>query len=444
MGMMRNGWLAATVVGLCLGYGCGGDGDGQPGTGGTGGSGGSGGNVGGSGATGAGGSAPGGGGVGGADCPETTLPGSIDGVEPESMANHAPLIDDNGNLYRMLETPSSDGNNPKMMKSSDGGQTWAEVDAGNRPSSSDLEGTYQLRVGSTIYFSHTRGPRVWFFAFNTSDAASNPDSWLPTEDVDENLTSGGVVQYSSLTQTADGQFWIFYSDLLIDDRQQIAYRRRIAADDYGPKSKIGADSGEWTGPRAVLGDGDVTRVFYKDHENHELLWRTLSADGTLSGATRIDAGGTSMVPVPHTNPVVRMEGGQEVIVVGYTGADDTLKAVTITDGNVGPEEQVSVDPVLQDAPVVANEGAVAHLSLHGSTVHAAWTDETTGDIRHSATSGGGSWSTEQSLWSSDGEEALYVYCSVIEDGCDRLACTYDIGPHEDDTGQVEYLEHVLR
>ncbi len=55
----------------------------------------------------------------------------------------------------------------------------------------------------------------------------------------------------------------------------------------------------------------------------------------------------------------------------------------------------------------------------------------------------GSWSGEQTVWSVAGQEALYVYCTVLQDGCDRLGCTYDIGPHADDSGNIEYTEVVL-
>ena len=48
------------------------------------------------------------------------------------------------------------------------------------------------------------------------------------------------------------------------------------------------------------------------------------------------------------------------------------------------------------------------------------------------------------MWTSEGETALYLYCSLLRDGnCPRIACTYDVGPHADDTGQIEYLEFVL-
>jgi len=164
-------------------------------------------------------------------------------VEPESHSHHPPTVDGNGNLYRMTETPADDGNNPQMLESSDGGASWSEVDSGNRPDARDLEGTYQLQVGTTAFFSVTRGPQAWWFGFNTSDAAEGPDTWIATEMFDDDLTNSGVDQASSLAQISDGQFWLAYSDIVIDGRQQIALRRRTGPGTYGSKVTIDTTSG---------------------------------------------------------------------------------------------------------------------------------------------------------------------------------------------------------
>lgn len=370
-------------------------------------------------------------------CPTTRFPGSVDGVEPESYSHHPP-VQVAGSLYRMVETPASDGNNPKMMKSDDGGATWAEMDEDGRPDARDLEGTYQLVVEDTIYFSHTAA-NVWFYAFDAST-----DTWLALEDVDDTLDDAGSTQYSSLARTGDGQFWIAYSSDLVGGRSQISYRRRMAADDFSAATVVEDTDGEWTGPRLLAGSDDVTHLFYKNQADDELLHRTLSDGGVLSAATRIDTAGTSGIPVPHTHAVTYDSGGSEVIVLAFSGDDDSLKAVTLVDGVAGAEEQVSTDTVLQDAEIVENEGVVAHVVVQGTTVHAMWTDEASGDILYSSRPDGGSWSAEQTVWSSDGQEALYLYCSLVRDGnCPRIGCTYDVGPHADDTGQIEYLEFVL-
>ena len=205
--------------------------------------------------------------------PEPVLPGSIEGVEPESHSHHPPMLDTNGNLYRLTESPADEGNNPKMMRSVDGGETWAEVDADNRPVADDLEGCWQLQVGSSIYISVAASDEVWFAVFNTSDAPDSPDQWVVDDEVVADLgNSGGVVQFSSMATTSDGQTWLFHSGTVIDGRQQIEYRRRTAAGDWGPGQDFEDSAGSWTGPRLLAGASDVTHVFYKDHVADELLW----------------------------------------------------------------------------------------------------------------------------------------------------------------------------
>ena len=376
---------------------------------------------------------------------EPDLPGFIEGVEPESHSHHPPMIDTNGNLYRLTESPANDGNNPKMMLSTNGGETWEEADAGNRPEADDLEGCWQLQVGTSIYISVAASDEVWFSVFNTSDAADSPDQWVVDDEVVADLgNSGGVVQFSSMATTSDGQTWLFHSGTVTDDRQQIEYRRRSAAGDWGPGQDFEDSAGSWTGPRLLPGASDVTHVFYKDHLADELFWRTLGPDGTLSGATRIDEDGTSDVRIPQTMGVVYDAGGQETVTIGYADADGLLRAVTIVDGAVDGVELVAPDPVLEDPSVAANDGTVAHFAVDETTVHVLWTDLDSGDVLHAERPDGGGWSDAEVAWSSGDNIAWWVYGNVYDrNGKRRLGFTYDIGEHRDDTGNIEYDEIIL-
>ena len=370
--------------------------------------------------------------------------GSVDGVEPESVAHHPPVQDGNGNLYRFVESIKADGNQPRMMKSSDGGATWREVDEAGRPSASDLEGTYQLESSGALYVSVSTGDSVWWNQFNTSDANEKPDQWVASELVDDGLNATNMKQFSSLARTSDGRFWIFYSDSLVDERQQVAFRRRDTDGTYGESFELDLQTGSWSGPRAVVGSDDTTHILYKDDLNHHLLWRTLTPDGELSDAVRVDSGGTSSVVVPHTHPLLWEKDGQDVITVAFTGADHRLKVVTLTGGEVGEEVPLSSATLLEDADVVTNEGAVAHLASDGQRVHAVWTELETGNVQHRIRAADGKWGEEETLWASSGETALYVYCSVLSDQrCPRLGCTYDVGPHSDDRGDIRYFEYQL-
>lgn len=377
--------------------------------------------------------------------PERPLPGAIDGVEPEAHSHHPPVSDGNGNLYRITETPEAEGNHPRMMKSSDGGSTWAEVDAESRPDAYDLEGGWQIQSGTAIHASFTHDADVWWVAFHTSDASDRPDRWVAEEVIDSGLSEHDVEQFSSLARTSDGQFWAFYSDALVDSRQQIGYRRRSASGSWGPKGSVDLATGSWTSPVSVTGSDDVTHLFYKDHLAHHLYWRRLAGDGTLSEAVRIDAGGTSRAVTPQTNAVAfEDDEGRQVIVIAFATAGGILTSVAITGDSPGAERPISTAPVLSNPGITDNGGSVAHLAVDGTTVHAVWSDAASGDIEHAVRAADGSWTAGEKLWASGASEAHWVYAAVFDrEGRRRLGFTYDVGPHPDDTGQIRYDEIKL-
>lgn len=389
------------------------------------------------------GGAGGGGGLG--PDVEVDLPGTIEGVEPEAHAHHPPMMDAEGTLYRVTESPQAEENRPMMMRSTDWGATWAEVDEMGRPEAHDLEGCWQLQVDDAIHLSVASSSSVWFATFHTSAAATGADTWVAEEVVEEDLgNEGGVVQFSSMTRTSDGRFWLFHSDTMIDGRQQIGFRQRSEGGDWSGKRSLGDEDGSWTGPVAVLGADDVTHVFYKDHLEDQLLWRTLSADGDLSDAVRVDTAGTSGERLPHTNAVRLDDDGRDVVVIAFTDDDGTLRSVTIEDGVVGPDEAVSLAPALENPDVAKNDGAVAHLAVDGTTVHALWSDLESGDVLHASRADGGAWSEPAIAWDSGDDVAWWVYGNVyVRHGRTRLGFTYDVGEHADDVGAIAYDEITL-
>jgi hypothetical protein len=110
------------------------------------------------------------------------LPVSIMGVFVETMGFPGPIIDANGNLYVLVEgtelSPQS-----AIWKSADGGLTWAEQDAANRPGSGgfeDLESAWMVLSGTKIKLARMRSQmgqvHLSYHVFNTSADAA-PDTW---------------------------------------------------------------------------------------------------------------------------------------------------------------------------------------------------------------------------------------------------------------------------
>ena len=66
-----------------------------------------------------------------------------------------------------------------MVKSTDGGQSWFEMDAKNRPRISDLEGLGSvMSKDGVIHIVHQISEGVYHHAFATSDHSVNKDQWL--------------------------------------------------------------------------------------------------------------------------------------------------------------------------------------------------------------------------------------------------------------------------
>ena len=119
-----------------------------------------------------------------ADANPAGVDGIIGGIHAESSSRLGPFQDSNGNLYFLSEV-QVDPPNPAMRKSTDGGGTWTEVDAANRPEGPlwyDLESVWMEPDGSTLRIlrqrsSTIRGNNVAYYELNMSDAAAGPDTW---------------------------------------------------------------------------------------------------------------------------------------------------------------------------------------------------------------------------------------------------------------------------
>ncbi len=370
------------------------------------------------------------------------ITGSIDGVEPESIS-HLPVVTDaNGNLYRLTESTKSDGNNPRMMKSTNNGKSWNEVDKSNRPDIRDLEGVYQTTDGTTIYYSINTGKRTWFVSFNMSAANSEKDKWNQEEEVADDYAKSSV-QYSSLAKLENGDFWIFYS-FVENDKQQIAYKRRIGENDYSSEKRLDGSDKSWTGPRA-LSVGNTVYVFYKDEDTDRLMMKTIFENGNRSDSVRLDNNNTSKVRVPHIHPQAYELNGEKIISIAYADRNDQLIQVNITDNKAGDNVPLTSQDVLQNPEIVRNEGTVATIAKTSDALYYAWTDDNTGDILYRKQDiASGSFSNTEIFWDSGTNIAWYLYCSVkIRNECPTLACSFDVGPHEDDVGDIIYLEKSL-
>lgn len=104
--------------------------------------------------------------------------GHLGGTFVETPARIGPYESSKGELYFIME-PTETDNYFMMVKSIDGGESWFEVDAENRPHISDLEGVGSVRSeDGIIHIVHQISEGVYHHAFATSDHSEPKDRWM--------------------------------------------------------------------------------------------------------------------------------------------------------------------------------------------------------------------------------------------------------------------------
>lgn len=397
-----------------------------------------------------------------------TLPGQVDGVEPEAACGFVgPCVDSNGTMYRVTEEylgagGAGFGNHPMMMKSADGGQTWTRVDAANGPgygvagSYNDLESAWLAHdpTNKVLWLTYMKGQsRWWGIAFRTSDHPTNPDTW----DTSTFATSSGQDSFGTTASESgissvvlsDGTVRAFIRGTPQGGFQSFLHRTRSGGA-WDTASSYITDGLNMTRPSAVVANSDTTYLFYKDHTNGQIRYRTISSTGTVGASARVDSGGAGTTASYENNvvaPVYYDDAGTPVVVVGFVNSSNVLRTVEIRGGVVGAEQQVSTDtvtvnPLNSVGSSTDNQGPAAALAVVGTTVYAFWGDNTSGDLYYATRANGGAWSARTLLADTGTSKAVHwLHARAFTyAGGNYIGYTYDIGPHADDGSDIKYNE----
>lgn len=107
----------------------------------------------------------------------------VGGTFVETPAQIGPWEAPNGDLYFIME-PAETDNVFMMVKSSDQGKSWQEIDAENRPSIADLEGVASdVASDGTIHILHETSDAVYYHAFCMSGHPDSPDKWVKKDEL---------------------------------------------------------------------------------------------------------------------------------------------------------------------------------------------------------------------------------------------------------------------
>lgn len=389
------------------------------------------------------------------------LPGTMSGVPVEAANSFmGPVADSNGNLYYVIEEYLADGNHPMVMKSSDGGQTWTRQDTANGPAGSgsynDMESAWvALRpTAKELVLCYMKGQsRWWGMSFRTSDHATNPDTW----DTGTFATSSGQDQFGTTASESgiacavlsDGTVRAFIRGTPQGGNEAFLHRTKATTSWDTGSTYITHSGVDMTRPACVVGESDVTHLFYRDHTNGRVYHRTVSSSGTVGSATRVDTNGAGTGDSYMNNvvpPVYYDDGGDEVVVVGFVNSSNQLRTVEVRNGTPGSEQVVSTDTVTVDPGTTTNQGPSAALAVHGTTVYAVWGDATSGDLYYASREDGGSWSGRTLVTDTGtGGSVQWLCAKVVNHGSGPvLGCVYDVGPHDDEDVSTEYNEVVLQ
>ncbi|QIB65559.1 hypothetical protein [Kineobactrum salinum] len=348
------------------------------------------------------------------DVPERHL----GGVFVETPVRVGPWQASNGDLY-FLQEPAETDNFMMSVKSTDGGQTWREVDGANRPQTGDLEGVAQTHVGDTIHTLHQTSDHVFYHVFRTSDHPSAPDTWAVT---DERLASPTEppVQVADLAVRSDGSVVGVYGNL-----EKILFRIRSPQGQWSGETVIDADvEPNLSGPVIVRGEGDTVHLAYTGIDG-TAWYRQILPNGDLTARKQLASGlGTTVQDSGGILPLVYLPESDSVSIIYRLDNGELWERRADGEGELSDAVQVTSRAVVMNAADAEQVGADA--IGYGSSVHVLFIEEDTGRIFHTL--------RENDSWSEpkleiDGVNALWVRGNVVsKDNEDTVyGYVYDAG-----------------
>lgn len=356
-------------------------------------------------------------------------PGHVGGTFVETPGRIGPWQASNGDLYFIIE-PTETDYLFMMIKSTDNGVSWREVDGENRPRTGDLESVDGRLAGGTIHIVHQITEAAFHHAFNTSDHPSRPDTWAVRDELVASVIA--VAQAATLVVRSDGSMVAFYVG-----ETEIHHNVRSPAGDWGTDAVL--DSGV-VGPQAVLGADEEIHLAYYGTDG-AIWYRRMRPDGSFTPRQRLATGaGTTEAEFGAVLPLVYIPESNTVVIL-YRLADGRLWERRVVNGGPPTAAVMVTDrEVVRDA--VDSQQPGADVVLDGETIHALFIDESSRTIFSTHDGGEGMWrpSTPQV----EGIRGSWVRGSVYtrQDGVRVYGYLYDAGS-EGGSGMNRFGEIVL-
>lgn len=310
-------------------------------------------------------------------------PRLLGGTFVETPMRIGPWQASNGDLYFLME-PAETDNLLMTVKSTDGGDTWVEVDGANRPATGDLEGFASVLAGDQIHMLHQTSDHVFYHLFRTADHAGQPDTWAIR---DERLASPvePPTQVADIAVRSDGSVVAVYGG-----PDKIHYRIRSPAGQWSDETVIDADRGpNLSGPALVMDPEDVVHLTYTGDDG-TAWYRQLRPDGELTERRRLASGlGTGSEDIGSILPLVYLPESKSVSVIYRLDSGHLWERRVGAGGGFSEPVRVTDRKVVQNAVDADQTGADA--IGHGDSVHVLFIEEGSGHLYHTVREPGGTW-----------------------------------------------------
>lgn len=346
-----------------------------------------------------------------------------------------PIVDTNGNLYAIIEGGSGDSL-AYMMKSTNGGITWAEMDGAGKPTNNDNEAFWMAQdpseTGLVRAIHIDSSFNTYAHEFRTSDHATNPDTW-GTNDVLLHNAVDGPLQCVSLVINSVGDTYAFFVVDAEATYNKFAYRRKPKGQAWD--ATVIMDQGQNVGIKsvhAVMGANDKVHIFgHTAHLTPNQVWhRSLTSGGVLSAWERVDSTGTHTQEHPMINAVYHDVGGVERVHVGWRDGSSMLRTGHIdNDGTPVDDGVASVSAI--DGSFLQNSSAMAALAIDGNRLYTLYSPTSDRDLYVRSRDGLGSWGSEIKI--RDSISVQWIFANIYtRAGQKRLGFLYEAGGTEFD------------
>ena len=343
----------------------------------------------------------------------------VGGTFVETPGRIGPWQSSNGDLYFIME-PTETDNLLLMVKSSDGGASWREVDPANRPTANDLEGVASVLEGGTIHLLHQTSDEVWYHTFHTSDHAERPDSWGVRDELVA-TPEEPPTQVASISVRNDGSVVGVYGG-----PAKVHLRIRDARGNWADEMVLDAQSSpNLSGPHAALGKKQVVHLAYTGDDG-TAWYRRLMPSGAVTDRICLATDlGTTEYDVGAILPLAYVAENDATLVVYRVASGRLWGRLIHQDGSPSEAFQVSDRDVIQN-PVDSDQPAADTIVVRDE-VHVLFVAEADGQLYHTFSSNGIDWRPSKRIVGGIRGQWVRGNLLRVSDGSTVIGYIYDAG-----------------